>query len=51
MASPMPMMGPIKGEINMAPMMTAVELTSSPSEAMKMAKINTQRFAPLKLTP
>ena len=51
MASPMPMIGPIRGEISMAPMMTAVELTLSPSDAMKMAKISTQRLAPLKLTP
>lgn len=50
-ASPMPMMGPISGEMSIAPMMTAVELTFSPSEAMKMAKISTQRLAPLKLTP
>ncbi len=31
--SPMPMIGPISGEISMAPMITAVELTLSPSEA------------------
>ena len=47
----MPMMGPISGEMSIAPMMTAVELTFSPSEAMKMAKISTQRLTPLKLTP
>ncbi len=50
-ARPMPMMGPMSGEMSMAPMMTAVELTFSPSEAMKMAKMSTQRLAPLKLTP
>ena len=50
-ASPMPMMGPMRGEMSMAPMMTAGELTLSPSEAMKMAKMSTHRLAPLKLTP
>ena len=48
---PIPMIGPIKGEINMAPMITAVEFTLSPREAIKMAKINTQRLLPLKLIP
>jgi hypothetical protein len=33
------MMGPISGEISMAPMMTAVELTLSPIEAIKIANI------------
>ena len=45
-AKPMPMMGPIKGEMSMAPMMTAVELTFRPNEAMKMANINIQSCAP-----
>ena len=51
MANPMPMMGPIKGEMSMAPMMTAVELTLSPKEAIKMAKINTHKLVPRKVTP
>ena len=51
MASPMPMIGPMSGEMSIAPMMTAVELTFSPSDAMNMAKISTHRLAPLKLTP
>ena len=50
-ASPMPMIGPIRGDISMAPIITAVEFTFNPKEAMKMAKISTQRLAPLKLTP
>ena len=50
-ARPMPRIGPIKGEINMAPMITAVELTLSPNEAIKMAKTSTQRLAPRKGTP
>ena len=49
--SPTPIIGPINGEINMAPIITAVELTFSPSEAMKMAKIRIQRLAPLNSTP
>ena len=47
----MPMMGPMSGEMSMAPMMTAVELTLRPSEAMKMANTSTQRLAPWKATP
>ena len=49
--SPMPMIGPISGEISMAPMITAVELTLSPSEATNVAKISTHRFVPLNSTP
>ena len=48
---PSPMIGPIKGEMSMAPITTAVELTFKPNEAMKIAKISTQRFVPLKVTP
>ena len=44
---PIPMIGPISGEISMAPIMTAVEFTFRPMEAMKIANISTQRFAPL----
>ncbi|MFC2490661.1 MAG: glycoside hydrolase family 25 protein, partial [Prevotella sp.] len=44
-----PMIGPIKGEISMAPMITAVELTFNPKEAMKIAKINIHSCAPWKL--
>ena len=50
-ANPMPTIGPIKGEMSMAPIITAVELTLRPNEAMKIAKISTHRLAPLKLTP
>ena len=50
-ASPMPMMGPISGETSMAPMITAVEFTFRPSEAMKMAKMSTQRLAPRNCAP
>ena len=51
MANPMPIMGPINGDMSMAPMMTAVEFTFRPREAMNMANINTHRLAPLKETP
>jgi len=45
------MIGPINGEINMAPIITAVELTFKPSEAIKMAKIRIHKLAPLNSTP
>ena len=47
-AKPIPRMGPISGEISMAPMMTAVELTFSPTEAMMMAQAKIQTVGPLK---
>ena len=40
MARPTPIIGPISGEINMAPMMTAGEFTFRPIEAIMMAKRN-----------
>lgn len=49
--SPMPMIGPISGEMSIAPMMTAVELTFRPKEATNVANISTQRFVPRKSTP
>ena len=48
---PTPMIGPINGEINMAPIMTAVEFTFNPSDAIKMAKIRIHKLAPLNSTP
>ncbi len=50
-ANPAPMMGPMSGDISMAPIMTAVELTLSPNDAMRMAKIKIHRLAPLNSTP
>ena len=44
----MPFMGPIRGDMSMAPMITAVELTLSPTDAMMMANIRIQRLVPLK---
>ena len=48
---PNPMIGPISGEINIAPIITAVEFVFKPSEATKVAKIRTQRFVPLNSMP
>ena len=44
--NPSPMMGPIRGEINMAPITTAVESTFKPIDAMKMEKMRIQRLNP-----
>lgn len=51
MPKPMPIIGPINGDINMAPMMTAVEFTFKPSDATKMANISTHKLVPRKTTP
>ena len=48
--SPTPMIGPISGEMSMAPIITAVEFTFNPNEAMNMANIRIQRLAPLNST-
>ncbi|MNH45934.1 hypothetical protein D3C79_1085330 [compost metagenome] len=48
---PKPTMGPISGEISMAPMITAVEFVLSPTEAIRMAKNSTQRLVPPNCTP
>ena len=45
---PKPRMGPITGETNMAPMMTGMELTFKPTEAMMMAQARMNTFVPLK---
>ena len=45
---PKPKMGPITGEINMAPMMTGMELTLRPTEAMTMAQARMNTLVPLK---
>ena len=45
---PIPRIGPIKGEISMAPITTAVESAFKPIEATKTAKIRIQAVAPLK---
>jgi len=45
------MIGPIRGEMSIAPMMTAVELTFKPSDATKMAKMRIHKLVPLKTIP
>ena len=50
-ASPMPMIGPISGDMSMAPIITAVEFTLSPSDAMNIAKTRTHSVAPWNDTP
>ena len=44
--APMPMMGPISGLINMAPMTTAAESTLRPMEQMTMLKTKIHRLNP-----
>ena len=44
-------MGPMSGEMSIAPIITAVELMLSPKEAINTAHIRIQRLAPLKVTP
>ena len=51
MPKPIPIIGPINGDINMAPMITAVEFTFKPSDATKMAKIKIHKLVPRKTTP
>ena len=46
--SPMPKIGPIRGEMSIAPMITGMELTFSPTEAITMENAKIQTFAPLK---
>ena len=46
----MPMIGPIRGEMSIAPIITAVELTFSPTEAMIMENARIHTFGPLKET-
>ena len=49
--SPMPMIGPMSGEMSIAPMITAVEFTFSPREATSVAKIRIHRLVPRNITP
>ena len=45
------MMGPMSGEMSIAPMMTAVLLVFKPSEAVKIASTRIHSLAPWKPTP
>ncbi|KAF5033624.1 hypothetical protein DSECCO2_604770 [anaerobic digester metagenome] len=47
-AIPVPMIGPISGEISMAPIITGVEFTLSPTEATITANARIQTLGPLK---
>jgi len=49
-ATPIPLIGPISGDINMAPIITAVEFTFKPTDATTIAQANSQAFAPLNST-
>ena len=44
---PTPKIGPINGEINMAPITTAVEFAFNPIDATKIEQIKIQAVAPL----
>ena len=44
---PRPKIGPIKGEINIAPIITGMEFTFRPTEAISMATARIQAFGPL----
>lgn len=48
---PKPRMGAITGEISMAPMMTGMEFTLSPTDAMTMAHAKINTLAPRKWMP
>ena len=47
----MPIMGPMSGDMSMAPMITAVELVLRPSEAMNMARMRMRMLVPRNDTP
>ena len=46
--NPKPNMGPITGETNIAPMITGMELTFKPTEAIMMAQARMKTLVPLK---
>ena len=47
-AKPAPTIGPIKGEISMAPITTAVEFTLRPTDATRIAAIRIHKLEPEK---
>ncbi|MNV56763.1 hypothetical protein D3C71_1490640 [compost metagenome] len=47
-ANPAPTIGPINGDISMAPIMTAVEFTFNPTDATTIAQARIQALAPRK---
>ena len=48
---PSPIIGPISGEMSMAPIITAVELVLRPSDAISIAITRITMFVPRKETP
>ena len=46
MARPVPIIGPISGEISIAPMITAVEFTLRPTDAMMIENARIQALGP-----
>ena len=46
MARPVPMIGPISGEMSIAPMITAVEFTFKPTDAMMIENARIQALGP-----
>ena len=46
--SPMPKIGPMSGEMSMAPMITGMEFTLSPTEAMTTAMAKIHALGPRK---
>ena len=51
MPSPMPMIGPISGEMSIAPIITATLSVFNPNDAMNMANTRMRSCAPLNDTP
>ena len=47
MENPRPSIGPINGEINMAPITTGVELAFKPTEAIKIEQTKIHEVVPL----
>ena len=45
---PKPTIGPITGEMSIAPMITGIELTFKPTEAMRIAQARMMTFGPRK---
>ena len=48
---PMPMIGPMSGEMSMAPIITATELVLRPKEATNIAKMRISSWEPRNETP
>lgn len=51
MLKPIPMIGPMSGEMSIAPIITGILLVLSPTDAMMIANIKTNSCDPLNDTP